>query len=51
LVSFKTLTQRLKSQGFELVETEMFGDAAKRLQEDPEMKEMINAMDPVVPIL
>jgi hypothetical protein len=33
LVSFKT--QRLKSQGFELVETEMFGDA-KRLQEDPE---------------
>jgi hypothetical protein len=24
----------------------MFGDAAKRLQEDP--KEMINAMDPVV---
>jgi hypothetical protein len=51
LVSFKTLTQRLKSPGFELVETEMFGDAAKRLQEDPEMKEMINAMDPVVPIL
>jgi hypothetical protein len=29
----------------------MFGDAAKRLQEDPEMKEMINAMDPVAPIL
>jgi hypothetical protein len=28
----------------------MFGDAAKRLQ-DPEMKEMINAMDPVVSIL
>jgi hypothetical protein len=25
--SAKTLTQRLKSQGFELVETEMFGDA------------------------
>jgi hypothetical protein len=32
-------------------ETEMFGDAAKRLQEDPEMKEMINAMDPVASIL
>jgi hypothetical protein len=28
----------------------MFGDA-KRLQEDPEMKEMINAMDPVASIL
>jgi hypothetical protein len=42
----KTLTQRLKSR-FELVETRC-SDAAKRLQEDPEMKEMINAMDPVV---
>jgi hypothetical protein len=36
LVSFKTLTQRLKSQGFELVETEMFGDAAKRLRRSGE---------------
>jgi hypothetical protein len=44
LVSFKTLTQRLKSQGFELVETYL----PPNVQEDPEMKEMINAMDPVV---
>jgi SAM-dependent methyltransferase len=48
LVSFKTLTQRLKSAGFELVETEMFGDAARRLADDADMKDMISAMDPVV---
>lgn len=48
LVHFDTLTQRLKSAGFELAETEMFGDTAKRLAKDPELKGLVEAMNPVV---
>jgi hypothetical protein len=48
LVHFDTLAQRLKSAGFELVETEMFGDTAKRLAKDPELKGLVEAMNPVV---
>jgi hypothetical protein len=48
LVHFDTLKQRLKSAGLELVETEMFGDTAKRLSTDPGLKGLVTAMNPVM---
>jgi hypothetical protein len=46
LVSFPTLTSRLKGAGFELVATEMFGDAARRLRADASVKDALSRMPP-----